>query len=226
MRFFFFLLGLFMAGGALAEPDTFGLGTGRSGSLRNVTQVVSVPEYTDLEIRRRASAEMLRASSPMTGPRRFAVVSAAPDGGGGGRDPKPDGGGGGPGGAERPLLEVPMEGEVVDPTPLISGTSAIGTSVSIEVDDTEVARVSLDAQGRFQYELTLEQALVPGVHRVSARAWDAEGKEGPPSQKTNFEVGPPPSFEVGCGCGTSPGAGLGAMAVVLGLWAARRRQRG
>ncbi|MDY7226134.1 adventurous gliding motility protein AgmC [Hyalangium rubrum] len=186
-----------------------------------------------------ASAEVLGVRSPVSAANRFSVVMPAdagtpdagtpdagtpdaglPDGGTG----TPDGGGESPGGLVRPVVVVPAEGEGVDPTPLVAGTSASGVTVSIEVDEVEVARVPRDEQGRFRYLLSLEQALVPGVHRVTARAWDEAGTAGPSSLTTNFEVLEAPELSVGCGCGASPGVGLGVGALLLAAWAARRRE--
>ncbi|HLL03100.1 MAG TPA: MYXO-CTERM sorting domain-containing protein [Myxococcaceae bacterium] len=132
----------------------------------------------------------------------------------------PDGGAG----PVQPVLVVPAEGEGVDPTPVFAGTSPSGVSVSIDVNDVEVARVPKDDQGRFRYELTREQALSPGPHRVTVHARDKDGNPGPASATTQFEVLPPTDLAVGCGCGASPGAGAGAV-LLLGAWAAARRRR-
>ncbi len=175
-----------------------------------------------------ASAEVLGARSLPSAPHSFTVV-APPDAGtpdGGLPDAGvPDGGGGEPSGPPYPILVVPTEGEAVDPTPLFAGTSASGVSVSIEVDEVEVARVPRDEEGRFRYALTRAQALSPGSHRVTAHARDEEGNPGPSSEATQFQVLPPTDLAVGCGCGASPGAGLGALALLLGTWAAARRRR-
>ncbi|HEX8703724.1 MAG TPA: hemagglutinin [Myxococcaceae bacterium] len=137
----------------------------------------------------------------------------------------PDGGGEQPEGPLSPILVVPAEGEAVDPTPLFAGTSASGVTVSIEVDDVEVARVPRDEEGRFRHQLTREQALSPGQHRVTAHARDAEGNPGPSSATTEFQVLAPTDLTVGCGCGASPGAGVGLVALLLGTWVAARRRR-
>jgi MYXO-CTERM domain-containing protein len=126
---------------------------------------------------------------------------------------------------DEPALVVPAEGEAVDPTPLFAGTSPRGDSVSIEVDGAEVARVPLDEQRRFRYELTAEQALARGAHSATVRAFDAAGSAGLSSPATRFEVKPPEELDVGCGCGTSSGAGLGAVVVLLGLGASRLHRR-
>jgi uncharacterized protein (TIGR03382 family) len=172
----------------------------------------------------RASAELLGLRSPYSVSHRFDVVTPAdgglPDGG------RPDGGlsDGGTEGEGWPILVVPVEGEQVDPTPLIAGTSPSGVSVTLEVDAVEVARVPVDSEGRFHYTLTAAQALSAGAHRVTARAWDEADNPGLASLPTSFEVVPPTDLDVSCGCGASPGAGAAAVVVLLGAWAARRRR--
>jgi hypothetical protein len=190
-----------------------------------------------------ASIEVLGIRSLVSAPRSFSVVAppdaGIPDGGsdGGSTDPEPPpdaglpdagvpDGGEQPDGPVRPVIVVPAEGEQVDPTPLFAGTSSSGESVSIEVDDVEVARVPRDKQGRFRYALTLAQALEPGSHRVTAHARDEAGNPGTASLTTTFEVLPPSDLTVGCGCGSSPGMGLAGLVLGLGAWAARRRRRG
>ena len=132
----------------------------------------------------------------------------------------PDGGGG----PVQPVLMEPAEGEAVDPTPVFAGKSVSGVSVRIDVDEVEVARVPRDEQGRFRYELTREQALSPGLHRVTAHALDTDGNPVLSSAAREFEVLPPTDLAVGCGCGASPGAGAGAVVLLLGAWAAARRR--
>jgi MYXO-CTERM domain-containing protein len=191
----------------------------------------------------RASAEVFGTYSLLSEPTRFDVVKPAEDGGVLDGGSKEDGGlpddGGSNGGSDggfdagsdaglpgnEPVLVDPAEGEVVDPQPLFAGTSRTGTSVGIEVDGAEVARVPLDKQRRFRYTLTAEQRLAPGAHSATARAWDEAGKAGLSSPATQFEVKAPAALEVGCGCGASPGAGLGLAALLMGLMAARLRRR-
>jgi uncharacterized protein (TIGR03382 family) len=178
-----------------------------------------------------ASAEVLGVRSLNSPVHSFSIVTPADAGTPDAGSPSPDAGvpdagvpdgGGGP---VNPVLVVPAEGEGVDPTPVFAGTSASGVSVSIDVNDVEVARVPKDDQGRFRYELTREQALSPGPHRVTVHARDTDGNPGPASATTQFEVLPPTDLAVGCGCGTSPGAGAGAVLLLLGTWAAARRRR-
>ncbi|WP_224241800.1 adventurous gliding motility protein AgmC [Hyalangium gracile] len=144
------------------------------------------------------SAEFLGLRSPLSPPSRFEVVM-------------------------RPVLVLPAEDARVDPTPLLAGTSLSGATVSLEIDDVEVARLPLDAERRFLYTLPATQALAPGRHSATVRFWDAAGNPGLASPPTSFEVLSPSELDVGCGCGASPGTGLGAMAVLLGLWVLRRR---
>jgi hypothetical protein len=194
----------------------------------------------------RASAEVLSVRSPFSGPSRFGTLSTAADGGtpdagvpdagvpdagvpdagtgdGGDVQPRPDGGGQGPvDPSEPPIIVVPSEGEVVEPTPLLSGTAMGSKQVGLEVDGHEVARVEVDAEGRFRYALTADQALGPGMHRVTAHSYESTGALRASSPPTSFEVSL--LGEAGCGCGASPGAGLGAVALLLGAWAAGRRR--
>ncbi|WP_255636828.1 adventurous gliding motility protein AgmC [Hyalangium versicolor] len=148
-----------------------------------------------------ASAEVLGISSEPSTPNRFEVVA-------------------------RPVLVIPAEGDQVDPTPLLAGTSLSGASVSVEIDDVEVTRLPVGSERRFAYTLGAAQALAPGQHRATIRFWDAAGNPGLASPVTNFEVLDPTNLDVSCGCGTSPSFGLGAAAALLGAWAARRRRGG
>jgi hypothetical protein len=152
----------------------------------------------------RASAEELGSYSPQSTPTRFDVTTPAP--------------------GDEPVLVRPAEGEAVKPTPLFAGTSRTGVSIGIEVDGAEVARVPLDEERRFRYELTAAQQLTPGAHSAVVRAWDEAGKAGLASSVTRFEVRVPEALEVGCGCGTSPSAGLGAVALLLVLGSASLRR--
>ncbi|WP_306818542.1 adventurous gliding motility protein AgmC [Archangium lipolyticum] len=60
MRISSFLLGLLVTGSALAEPDTFGLGTGRNGSLRVESAGVVINRYA------RLTADAAEGSSVLT----------------------------------------------------------------------------------------------------------------------------------------------------------------
>jgi MYXO-CTERM domain-containing protein len=170
------------------------------------------------------SAELLGIRSVASGPRSFQVAAPQADGG-----TTPDGGGTPDAGSETPVVQVapilvvPAEGERVGPTPLFTGTATGGTWVSIHVDQSEVARVLAEADGRFRYLLTDAQALAFGVHRATVRTVDAAGASGPVSPPTSFEVGAL-NPEAGCGCGASSGAGLGVGALLLGLSLLRRRR--
>jgi uncharacterized protein (TIGR03382 family) len=201
-----------------------------------------------------ASAEVLGVRSQVSTPVRFSVGTPSADGGtpdagspdagtpdsgapdsgtpdagtpdagtpdGGGHQPPPDGGSQEPG-EKRPVVVVPAEGERVGPMPLLAGTAPGAETVGLEVDGSEVAQVTVDAQGRFRYTLSAEQALGTGAHRVTARTYEATGAVRTSSPPTSFEVAT--QGDVGCGCGASPGAGLGAVALLLGTWASRRRR--
>jgi uncharacterized protein (TIGR03382 family) len=184
-----------------------------------------------------ASSEVLGVRSIVSEPRRFSVVAPQGDGGtpdagtppdggspdGGDGEPVPDAGSQPPEERGPPILVVPAQGERVGPTPLFSGTATQGGLVSITVDDVEVAQAPVDAEGRFRYTPTAEQALAPGEHRATVRVVDGTSTARPASQPTSFEV-TLTNPEVGCGCGASPGTGLGALAVLLGLRLARRRR--
>jgi uncharacterized protein (TIGR03382 family) len=200
----------------------------------------------------RASAEVLGVRSQASSPHVFGIAGEIPDAGtpdagvpdsgtpgpgtpdsgtpdsgtpdGGDGEPQPDGGSQGPGdAAPAPVVVVPTEGEVVGPMPLLAGTARGAQQVSLKVDGSEVARVEVDAQGRFRYTLTAAQALELGAHRVNAYTYDSAGAVLAVSPATSFEVASV-AGDVGCGCGASPGAGFGAVALLLGAWAARRRR--
>jgi hypothetical protein len=157
----------------------------------------------------RATAEALGLHSPFSEATRFDVATPS------------DGGVV----VEVPIIVSPAQGEEVDPTPLIAGTSPIGVSIRLQVDETEVALVPLDTEGRFYYTLTAGQVLAPGEHTVTAQVVDAQGRPGASSGPTRFEVAAPTALGVGCGCGSASGAGLGAVALLLGAWALRSRRQ-
>ncbi|WP_044190971.1 adventurous gliding motility protein AgmC [Hyalangium minutum] len=151
----------------------------------------------------RASAESLGLYSPLSAVTRFDVAEPAMN----------------------PILVSPAQGEQVDPTPLLTGTSPLGVSVRLQVDGAEVAQVPLDQAGRFYYTLTPGQALAPGEHTVTAQALETGGSTGFSSAPTTFTVVMPGALEVGCGCESASGAGLGAVALMLGAWALRSRRQ-
>jgi len=127
---------------------------------------------------------------------------------------------------EAPVVVVPAEGEVVDPTPLFAGVAAPGASVSIEVDGTQVASVVADATGAFRHPVSPEQALSLGAHTVTAHARVSDtGVAGLRSVATGFEVRGPVALDVGCGCGASPAGAAGVGALLVGLVAVGRRRR-
>ncbi|MFY2556208.1 adventurous gliding motility protein AgmC [Corallococcus terminator] len=146
--------------------------------------------------------------------------------------PGPDAGSGGDGGTvvtrEMPVLVVPAEGELVDPTPLFAGVSQAGASVALEVDGTRVATVVADSTGAFRHVVPADSALASGAHAVAAYSLNGEaGTPGPRSPDTSFEVRGPTALDVGCGgCGASPVGAAGAWALLVGMAALlRRRQR-
>lgn len=163
-----------------------------------------------------------------------AGTTPVPDAGDSGT-PGPDAGsdaGSGDGGTvitrEMPVLVVPAEGELVDPTPLFAGVAQAGASVSLEVDGTRVATVVADSTGAFRHLVASDSALSSGAHAVAAYSLNGEaGTPGPRSPDTAFEVRGPTALDVGCGgCGASPVGAAGAWTLLVGLAALlRRRQR-
>jgi hypothetical protein len=123
------------------------------------------------------------------------------------------------------VMVVPVEGARVEPTPLLAGKGLPDVRVSLEVDGAEVAQVAADAEGRFRYVLSAEQALASGPHQVSARLLDAPEGQAFRSPVTAFEVVEPQQVDTGWGCGAGPAGGLGGLAGLLGLWATRGRAR-
>ncbi|WP_338871758.1 adventurous gliding motility protein AgmC [Myxococcus stipitatus] len=177
-------------------------------------------------------------SSPSSPDTRFEVVLPDPDAG----SPTPDAGnsdagssgpdaGSGDGGSvvtrDVPVLVVPFEGEVVDPTPLFAGVAQPGVSVSLEVDGTRVATVVADTTGAFRHTLAAEQALTPGAHGVSASMLNSEsGVAGTRSPDTGFQVRGPTALDVGCGgCGASPTSAAAAWVLLIGGAAFLRQRR-
>jgi uncharacterized protein (TIGR03382 family) len=171
------------------------------------------------------------AFSPAT---RFEVVpdgqrqdggTGEPDAGSG----EPDAGtAGSPDGGlfEVPILVVPAEAEVVDPTPLFAGVAVPGAEVYIEVDGEKVGIVDADGTGAFRFELPADLALETGDHRVSAYARPPDQQNaGPHSPETGFRVRGPMALDVGCGCGASPAGLAGAWVLLAGLAALARRRR-
>ncbi|WP_426733862.1 adventurous gliding motility protein AgmC [Myxococcus faecalis] len=127
---------------------------------------------------------------------------------------------------DTPVLVVPAEGEVVDPTPLFAGVARPGASVSLEVDGTRVATVTADSTGAFRHSVPTDSALASGEHAVSAYMLNGEsGTPGPRSADTGFKVRGPMALDVGCGgCGASP-VGAGAWVLLVGGLALLRRRR-
>ncbi|HZI09291.1 MAG TPA: MYXO-CTERM sorting domain-containing protein [Myxococcus sp.] len=167
--------------------------------------------------------------SPETG---FEVV-APPDAGTGEPDAgtgEPDAGTGGtPDGGSRevPILVLPGEGEVVDPTPLFAGVAPPETEVFIEVDGVKVGIVDSDTTGAFRFPLPADAALETGTHSVIAYVLTEDTPREPLSSvATGFQVRGPMALDVGCGCGASPAGVAGAWALLAGLAALVRRRRG
>ncbi|MFY1828743.1 hypothetical protein ACN47A_22675, partial [Myxococcus fulvus] len=127
---------------------------------------------------------------------------------------------------DTPVLVVPAEGEVVDPTPLFAGVARPGASVSLDVDGTRVATVTADSTGAFRHSVPSDSALASGEHAVSAYMLNGEsGTPGPRSADTGFQVRGPMALDVGCGgCGASP-VGAGAWVLLVGGLALLRRRR-
>ncbi|MCP3062966.1 hypothetical protein LXT21_29700 [Myxococcus sp. K38C18041901] len=145
--------------------------------------------------------------------------------------PGPDAGSPGDGGSvfsgDTPVLVVPAEGEVVDPTPLFAGVARPGASVSLDVDGTRVATVTADSTGTFRHTVPSDGALASGEHAVSAYMLNGEsGTSGPRSADTGFQVRGPTALDVGCGgCGASPVGAAGAWVLLVGGLTLMRRRR-
>jgi len=155
------------------------------------------------------------------------VDSGTPDAGGedsGTPDAGGTDGGTQPSTPEAPVLVVPAEGEVVDPTPLFAGATRPGASVGLEVDGVRVATVVADAMGAFRYVPSSDAALAEGEHAVSVYTL-VTNEPGPRSPDTAFRVRGPTNLDVGCGgCGASPAGMAGAWVLLVG-WATLTRRR-
>ncbi|MBU8895779.1 hypothetical protein KRR26_09195 [Corallococcus sp. M34] len=179
-------------------------------------------------------------NGPSSSATTFEVVVAQVDGGSGpppdaGNGGTPDAGGGVDAGTQpdagvrdplAPVLVLPEQGEVVDPTPLFAGVAVVGASVALELDGVALATVTTDDAGVFRHEVSANQALALGDHRVVARTVETQGVAGARSSAVDFQVRGPTALDVGCGCGATPLDGLAGAGAWLGLLAlARRRAR-
>ncbi|NPC80281.1 hypothetical protein HPC49_18900, partial [Pyxidicoccus fallax] len=87
---------------------------------------------------------------------------------------------------EQPILVVPAAGDIVGPTPLFAGVSNAVT-VGIEIDDRPEVTLSVDAFGRFRYQVPADDPLPPGPHFVTVHAHNETGGTGPYSPRIVFE---------------------------------------
>jgi hypothetical protein len=72
-----------------------------------------------------------------------------------------------------------------DNTPMITGTAAAGSTVSIVLDSSLVGQVTASAGGTFSFDTS---ALLDGSHSVQARATDAAGNASPLSAPVLFII--------------------------------------
>ncbi|HEX8697798.1 MAG TPA: Ig-like domain-containing protein, partial [Myxococcaceae bacterium] len=90
-------------------------------------------------------------------------------------------------GPAAPTVTTPANGSVTnDSTPVYSGTSEPGSTVTVFVDGVAVGTTTADAAGN--WTLTQPAALPDGSHTVSAEAEDALGNTSPASNINTFTV--------------------------------------
>jgi hypothetical protein len=71
-----------------------------------------------------------------------------------------------------PLITSPRSGATCTGTQMLQGKAQVGAEVVIAVDDVEVGKATADADGRWQFELKLDD----GMHRVEARTRAVNGE--------------------------------------------------
>jgi hypothetical protein len=71
-----------------------------------------------------------------------------------------------------PLITSPRSGATCTGTQTLQGKAQIGAEVTITVDDVEVGKATADAEGRWQFDLKLDD----GMHRVEARTRAVTGE--------------------------------------------------
>ncbi len=92
-----------------------------------------------------------------------------------------------------PVVSTPANGAVLSNNqPIISGTAEASSTVTVNVDGTEIAVAIANASGN--WSLTINSAFPEGVHTVKARATDAVGNSGVESSTNTFTVNTAPSI--------------------------------
>ncbi|WP_164012889.1 LamG-like jellyroll fold domain-containing protein [Pyxidicoccus trucidator] len=110
-----------------------------------------------------------------------------------------------------PRIERPTASEVLyTRTPVLEGTADPGVEVEVVVNGTVLGRTTADAQGRWSYAVTSEQALPVGSHRVVAYAVGVTQARSEPSTTVDFGIQSRALEVTGWGCG-STGAGREAV---------------
>nr|WP_281404354.1 LamG-like jellyroll fold domain-containing protein [Pyxidicoccus fallax] len=121
-----------------------------------------------------------------------------------------------------PRIDRPAANEVLHTrTPVLEGTADPGVEVELLVNGTVLGRTTADAQGRWRYAVTAEQALPVGSHRVVAYAVGVTQTRSGPSTEVAFGIQTRELDVTGWGCG-STGGGRGALGLtwlVLLAWA-------
>ncbi|WP_010496568.1 OmpL47-type beta-barrel domain-containing protein, partial [Paenibacillus elgii] len=86
-----------------------------------------------------------------------------------------------------PVVTSPANGAVTNRSkPAIAGTAEASVTVSVYVDEVQLAETAADASGRWSYTLT--DSLAVGTHAVKAQATDVAGNTGPFSASHAFTV--------------------------------------
>lgn len=131
-----------------------------------------------------------------------------------------------------PRIERPAAGEVLHTrTPVLEGTAEPGVEVEVVVNDTALGRTAADAQGRWRYVVTPEQALAVGSHRVVAYAVGVTQTRSEPSSAVDFGIESRALEVTGWGCGSTGGGEapavmwLALLALVLLPWRSARSFR-
>ena len=117
----------------------------------------------------------------------------------------------GPGAPGSPRIERPAPGEVLHTrTPVLEGSAEPGVDVEVVVNGTVLGLATADAKGRWRYEVTQEQALPVGSHRVVAYAVGVTQLRSGPSTEVDFGIQSRDLEVTGWGC-ASTGGGTGAL---------------
>jgi hypothetical protein len=129
-----------------------------------------------------------------------------------------------------PRIDRPAADEVLyTRTPVLEGTAEAGVEVELVVDGTVLGRTTADAQGRWRYAVTPEQALPVGSHRAVAYALGVRQSRSEPSTEVPFGIQSRALEVTGWGCGSTgggPGAvGLAWLVLLVGARGPGRRTR-